>query len=135
MIDAIEQRMEFDAAPDRVWRALTDGDELASWFPDAAFDLAPNANGAFVWEKYGSYAVRVERFEPPSVLAWRWAHKPDTDIDVDASTLVEFTLQARDDGGTILELRETGFATEAARQDNVNGWKHELAELAELLAA
>lgn len=135
MTHAIETRVEFDAAPERVWRALTDGNELAQWFPDAAaFDMSPGVDGAFVWEKHGSYAARVEAFEPPTYLAWRWVRDPNTDIDTAVTTLVEFRLHARDEGGTILDLRESGFERDEDRESNVGGWKHELGELVEFLS-
>jgi len=135
MTDAIEKRLEFDAAPERVWKALTEGDELVQWFPDAgAFDLRSGATGAFTWADHGSHAVRVEVFEPPTYLAWRWVSQAGTDLESGHSTLVEFRLGARPGGGTIVDLRESGFVREEARQENVSGWKHELAELADFLA-
>lgn len=136
MSRVIEKRMELEADVARVWRALTLEDELAAWFPNAgAFDLAAGAEGRFVWEKHGRYAVRVEAFEPPHRLAWRWAKDPEVELDAGPNTLVEFTLSERPGGGTILELRESGFATAEHFQGNSEGWRAELAELVELLAA
>ena len=135
MIDAIEKRVEFDAAPERVWRALTDGSELVQWFPDAgAFDMGPGANGEFVWADHGSYPAKVEAFEPPTYLAWRWTSNVKADAGTGSETLVEFRLRPRDGGGTTLELRESGFARDEDREANVGGWKQELGELAEFLA-
>lgn len=135
MIEAIETRVELDAEPERVWRALTVGTELARWFPDGgAFDLGAEGEGAFTWREHGAFAVRVEAFEPPTFLAWRWARDPDTALDGGVSTRVEFRLSARAGGGTLLELRESGFVREEDRKANVGGWKHELGELAALVA-
>ncbi len=134
MTPAIERRMEFDASVERVWRALTDGRELASWFPDtAAFDMGEGVSGEFVWAEHGRYAVRVEAFEPPRYVAWRWSREADTPVGDGPSTLVEFRLSERPGGGTVLELRESGFERPQDRQSNVDGWTHELAELVELL--
>ena len=135
MIDAIDKRVELDAEPERVWRALTDGAELAKWFPDEASDVAADTNGAFFWEKHGSYAFRVEAFEPPSFLAWRWVRDADGGFDDGVTTLVEFRLRPRDGGGTVLDLRESGFVREEDRKDNDGGWDHELGELCALLSA
>lgn len=136
MSEMIEKRMELDAEIDRVWRALTLGDELASWFPDGgAFDLGPAAEGRFVWKNHGRYAVRVEVFEPPHRLAWRWAKDPDVELDAGTNTLVELTLSERPGGGTILELRESGFVTPEHLEGNTGGWRSELGELVEYLAA
>jgi hypothetical protein len=41
--------------------------------------------------------------------------------------------RSRDDGGTTLKLRESGFERPEDRRDNVGGWKHELGELVEYL--
>ena len=134
MIEIIEKRMELDAEIDRVWRALTDGAELAQWFPDVgAFDMAPGAEGAFTWANHGSYAARVVAFEPPGFLAWRWVRDPEMNLDTGVTTLVEFRLTARDGGGTVLHLRESGFVRERDRQDNEGGWKSELGELTRYL--
>ncbi|MCV0403196.1 MAG: SRPBCC domain-containing protein [Chloroflexi bacterium] len=32
-LPAIERTLELDASPERVWRAISDPDELARWFP------------------------------------------------------------------------------------------------------
>jgi uncharacterized protein YndB with AHSA1/START domain len=139
----IHKRLELDASPERVWQALTDSAELAQWFPDREADFQPEAGyvGAFVWEKQGeaadcgggSYAVRIERAEPHQTLVWSWARQADTPIDQAPTTRVAWTLTPREGGGTLLELRETGFENLAARDQNNGGWDHELGELVEWL--
>lgn len=126
----IRRTLELAADPRRVWDALTDPAELGRWFPDEA-DLraAAGSDGAFVWERHGRFAVRVETFEPPRRLVWRWARDPDVDLDGGPTTTVEWTLEARDDGGTTLHLVERGFATPEHRKQNEGGWEAELAEL------
>ena len=130
MIEAIERTLELDVAPERVWKALTDDQEIASWFGDSA-DLDPSlgAVGWFGWESFGKAAVRIEAFEPPTRLVWRWAREANTPLDETRSTVVEWTLIPRPDGGTTLKLEESGFEREEDREDNVGGWKHELADL------
>ena len=60
MIEAIETRVELDAEPGRVWRALTVSAELARWFPvGGAFDLGAKGEGASTWREHGAFAVRV----------------------------------------------------------------------------
>ncbi|HLE83712.1 MAG TPA: SRPBCC domain-containing protein [Thermoanaerobaculia bacterium] len=134
-IDAIERTLELRSAPERVWRALTEADEIARWFGDTAeLEARAGAEGWFGWKKHGRSAVRVERYEPPRRVAWRWARETDTPLDESPSTLVEWQLVPRDDGGTTLKLCESGFERPEDRQDNVGGWKHELGELLEHLA-
>ena len=130
MIEAIERTLELDVAPDRVWKALTDDKQIASWFGDSAtLDATQGAEGWFGWEGFGRAAVRIEAFEPPTRLVWRWAREADLPLDKARSTVVEWTLTPRSDGGTRLELVESGFDREEDREDNIGGWKHELADL------
>jgi len=136
MIDAIERTLELGAAPDRVWKALTDTNEITAWFGDSA-ELEPRlgAEGWFGWESHGRFAVRIEALELETRLAWRWAREADTPLDQTRSTLVEWTLIPRPDGGTTLKLEESGFGRERDREENVGGWKHELGHLSDHLAS
>ena len=130
----VEKTLRLSASPDRVWRAITEADEIGTWFPDSiSWEAREGGEGWFGWEKYGRYSVRVEAFEPPRFLAWRWAREPGKSLDETDTTLVEWTLTPRDDGGTTLHLRESGFKSEAYRDDNDGGWDAELGELLELL--
>jgi len=130
---AVEKTMTFDAAPERVWRALTDPEELGVWFPDRVEDLDGTPDGWFVWDAHGRFAMRVVEAHPPRRLVWTWARKPETALDAGPTTTVEWTLEPTSSGGTRLRLRESGFATPEARADNDSGWDHELGELAEHL--
>lgn len=133
-IPAIERTLELRAAPERVWRALTEAGEIARWFGDTAeLEAREGAEGWFGWKNHGRFAVRVERCEPPRRFAWRWARKKDTPLDDSPSTLVEWEVVPRGDGGTTLKLRESGFERPEDREDNVGGWKSELGDLLELL--
>ena len=84
--------------------------------------------------KYGDFPVRVEKVEPPTYLAYRWASAfPGEELREDNSTLVEFTLTPEGDA-TRLRVVESGFAALAgpeelrgqAVQDNTGGWPQEL---------
>ena len=135
-LDSINRTIELDASPARVWVALADPDELASWFPDRVDGLAPEegATGWLVWDNHGRYAIAIEWLDAGRRLVWRWAREPETPLEGGYNTTVEWTLTERAGGGTILHLIERGFRTESDRQDNVGGWEHELAELADYLA-
>lgn len=126
----VEKTIHLAASPERVWRAITEADEIAAWFPESLrWEARLGGQGWFGWESHGRFAVRIEAFEPPRFLAWRWAREPDTALDEADTTLVEWTLTPRDGGGTTLHLRETGFTTADARGQNDTGWDHELSEL------
>jgi uncharacterized protein YndB with AHSA1/START domain len=83
---------------------------------------------------HGDFPVRVEKVEPPTYLAYRWASAfPGEDLRQDNSTLVEFTLTPEGDK-TRLRVVESGFAALAgsedlrrgAFKDNTGGWPQEL---------
>ena len=134
MRDFVEKALDLRSPPQRVWKALTDPAELGRWFPDRT-DLEPRAGaiGWFDWTEHGKYAVRVEEVDPPRRLVWTWARKPGIAIDQAQRTTVEWTLEARPDGGTTLRVRETGFTSAEQRDGNDEGWDTELAELLVLL--
>jgi uncharacterized protein YndB with AHSA1/START domain len=84
--------------------------------------------------KYGDFPVRVEKVEPPTYLAYRWASAfPAEELREDNSTLVEFTLTPEGDK-TRLRVVESGFSALAgseelrnqAVKDNTGGWPQEL---------
>jgi uncharacterized protein YndB with AHSA1/START domain len=133
-IPAIERQLDFRATPERMWRAITDDSELGAWFGQRAhLELRPGADGWFEWDGHGRVPVRMEVVEPITRLAWRWGDVGKS-VD-DGSTLVEFRLEPLAGGGTRLHLRESGFALEASRWSNTEGWLSELAELAQHVAA
>ena len=136
-LDAIHKTLELGAPPSRVWAALTDPAQLGAWFPDRVDDLGPQAGaeGWLVWDQHGRYAITIQSIEPEHRLVWRWARKTDTPLEGGYNTTVEWTLEPKDDGGTTLRLVESGFLSDSDREQNVGGWKHELGELVDYLAA
>lgn len=136
-LPAIERTLELAAPIERVWRAITDADELARWFPQrAAWELRAGGTGTFGWDGYGDFSIQVETVDAPRYLAWRWGREAGSDPATDPSaTLVEWWLDARIDGGTTLRLRESGFRAPEHRSGNMEGWAEELAELTALLDA
>ena len=86
-----------------------------------------------IWDEHGSFAVRVEEVAAPRRLVWSWVHEAGIAFDEARSTRVEWTLESREDGGTTLFLRESGFRTDLHHQQNTEGWTRELAELVMLL--
>ncbi len=133
----IERVEEFDAAIERVWKAITDPVELSQWFGDETeLELVVGSEGAMVWHEHehGRFACRVEVVEAPTRIVWSWVHEPNVAFDQAPATRVEWQLRSRDDGGTTLVLRESGFRTDLHHSQNTEGWGEELAELIALLA-
>ena len=138
--DSIQREVLLPAPPERVWRALTQADQLAAWFgTHASIDLRPGGEVVFTWD--GSTGPRgvnrgvIEIVDPPRRFAFRWQSQPE-DVPM---TLVEFTLE-RHPLGTRLRVVESGFASlppelrQRACQRNTEGWARELTELEGFMA-
>ncbi|MEU8778704.1 SRPBCC domain-containing protein [Streptomyces sp. NPDC048606] len=133
--DRIERDIVIEASPERVWSLVA---EPGFWVADQAGPprAAVGEGEEVVVEnpEYGDFPVRVEKAEPPTYLAYRWASAfPGAPLREDNSTLVEFFL-APEGEGTRLRVVESGFAALAGPQalrnkaveDNTGGWRQEL---------
>jgi len=141
--DRIERTIDLAQPPQRVWEALTSAAGLGSWFGDrATVDLRPGGTAYVEWDQDGDnfkVALTIVVVEPPARFAWTWGIQglPATDR---RRTYVEFTL-VPSGGGTRLTVVESGFAQlpdellDTAHHGNVEGWRKELAELADYLDA
>ena len=133
--DRIDRTIDIDAPPERVWRALTDANELSKWFK-VSLD-GEIAAGREVWmtslhEGHEHIRFRVAFIEltPPVRFVWEWhANAVDQAFDYskEKRTTVTFTLEptAR---GTRLTVSETGFdgvslsRRAKAFSENSKGW-------------
>uniref|UniRef100_UPI003F490BEE SRPBCC domain-containing protein n=1 Tax=Nonomuraea bangladeshensis TaxID=404385 RepID=UPI003F490BEE len=129
--DRIERDTLIDAPLERVWSLVS---VPAFWVADEATVAGTVAKeGVSLIAKnphLGEVSVRVEKVEPPTYVAYRWASAfPGEELRADNSTLVEFTLSAEGDK-TRLRVVESGFATlsmsgdqrEQALRFNSDGW-------------
>src|SRR5687767_7232914 len=98
--DRIEREIVIDAPVSRVWAALTEADQIGTWFSDAGADIDPRPGGALTirWREHGVFHTVIERIEPRRVFAWRWAHAAGEHPRPGNSTLVEFTLEPNCNG-------------------------------------
>jgi uncharacterized protein YndB with AHSA1/START domain len=130
--DRIERETVIEAPVERVWSLVA---EPGFWAADEGSVSGTVAReGELVVAKhseYGEFPVRVEKAEPPTYLAYRWASAfPGQAPDEGNSTLVEFTLTAEGDRRTRLRVVESGFAAlsgteelrSGAHRDNTGGW-------------
>jgi uncharacterized protein YndB with AHSA1/START domain len=133
--DRIERETLIAAPLERVWSLVA---EPGFWVADKASlpgTVARQGESMVARNaEYGDFPVRVEKVEPPTYLAYRWASAfPGEDLREDNSTLVEFTL-TREGDQTRLRVVESGFAALAASEelrsqavkDNTGGWPQEL---------
>ena len=100
----IEQAYPFP--PERVWRALTEGESLAEWLMPNDFEPRVGHKFQFRSEAMpgwrGYVDCEVIEVEPQRRLAYTWLG----DDDWQAPTVVRWTLEPRD-GGTLLRLEHT----------------------------
>lgn len=134
---AIEYRRRLDHPRERVWRALTEPDQLAAWFPTTVDGgRAAGAALTFRFEHLEVAPMHGEMlaFEPPSLLEFTWggdrlrfALEPDG-----AGTAMTFTVTleelgkaTRDGAGwhQALEQLERALAGEAARDFDPERWR------------
>jgi uncharacterized protein YndB with AHSA1/START domain len=136
--DEVRRELTVEAPPERVWRAITEADQLVRWFPDkvAEVDLRPGGSIRIEWQDGEFDDGTVEAVEEPSRFAFRW-HGAGFDSP---ETLVEFTLQPTADGTRVIVV-ESGFSRVhegkrgSAWHDNDGGWLKELGELKAYLEA
>jgi uncharacterized protein YndB with AHSA1/START domain len=141
MSDTIEREITIDAPVEKVWELITRPEHVGRWFGDAGAEIELRPGGAMTlrWEDYGTVHAVVERVEPMTRFAYRWAPYPEPGGQKPVpgnSTLIEFTL-SEIDGGTRLHLLESGFESldasrekqEELREGNAKGWKIELGHL------
>jgi uncharacterized protein YndB with AHSA1/START domain len=149
--DRIEEQVLLQPSRARVWRALTNADELGAWFGAnlAGATIAPGAQvtGTVTIPGYEHviFDIVIEEMVPERRFAWRWhphALDPAADYSAEPRTLVAFTLEDAPGGGTLLRVEESGFAAlpaarrEAAFLGNGNGWRGQLQKrLPEYLAS
>jgi uncharacterized protein YndB with AHSA1/START domain len=102
-----------DQPVDSVWRAVTDPEEMQSWFPTRIV-ITEWKVGAELTHHFDEHAIdplpgTVLEWDPPRRVRFTWGE--DT---------IGFELTAADDGGTVFVLTEELSANHAAR--NAAGW-------------
>ncbi len=144
MSNSIEKRIELRSPISRVWRALTDHREFGEWFRvtvDGPFAPGRTVRGHILHPGYEhlTWAATVESLEPERLFSFRWhpyAIDPQVDYSTEPTTLVEFRLEPKADGGTILHLTELGFDAipqhrrSEAFSMNERGWTEQMKNIA-----
>src|SRR3954453_12632391 len=68
-----ERAVDLDATAEDVWRALTEPEELVSWFgPEADLDVRPGGHGRFVDDDGVIRRAVVDELETGERLVLRW---------------------------------------------------------------
>ena len=139
MADRIERQILVKAPRPKVWQALTDAKQFATWFgTEIEGEFAP---GASVWMisrqagYEGRFEIRIEEMTPELRLSWHWhPGAPGRVADPDLRTQVLFELSDVP-GGTLLTVAESGFEAIPAHErgpafeGNERGWEIQLGSI------
>jgi uncharacterized protein YndB with AHSA1/START domain len=134
MTRTIEHTVTVDAAPEEVFRALTDASELERWFPSSVESDA-RLGGAYRYSfefpedasRNHTYAGTYTAFDPPRRVAYDWQTN-------DGPTSVEFRV-APSRGGSEVSLSHTGWDahTDEGVDEFRQGWGGFLGNLKSVL--
>jgi uncharacterized protein YndB with AHSA1/START domain len=134
--DAIISEIEIAAPAERVFRALTDSDQLMRWFTDAScpvkfwqMDARPRGRYSYATEKSTFVVNGVSEFKchgeileinAPRLLVYTWIG--NWHLDPEKRTVVRWELTATA-SGTHVKVTHSGLAQDLeARKDYKGGW-------------
>jgi uncharacterized protein YndB with AHSA1/START domain len=124
---AIELSVELDASPEDVFRAVTDGPEIAKWLaPEARFIPPEGEKKARIWISWGegmSAEREIEVFDPPK----RIRHPAGKNGETKAPLYADWSIEAKEGGKTTLRLVHSGFSVGAdwdgEYESHARGWR------------
>jgi uncharacterized protein YndB with AHSA1/START domain len=129
----IELSVELDASPEDVFRAVTDGTEIAKWLaPEARVTPPAEGKQGSIWVSWGE-GMGVERpieiWDAPRRMRYAAGENPESK----APLWVEWSIEAKGGTTTTLRLVHSGFSTGADWDDefdaHARGWRLMLANL------
>ena len=134
----IELSVELDASPEDVFRAVTDGTELAKWLAPEARATAPEGGKkGTIWISWGegmSVEHEIEIFDAPK----RIRHPSGKNSETKAPLYADWSIEAREGGKATLRLVHSGFSVGADWDDefeaHARGWKLMLQNLRQSFA-
>jgi uncharacterized protein YndB with AHSA1/START domain len=135
----VERNVDLDASPAEVWRALTEPDELATWFgPDVELDLRPGGGGRFVDDDGQARRAVVDEVHHGERLVLRWW--PEGDDPAAGASVVTFVVSPTDSGTRLmvterLVARASSASLRAAAEAAATAWMWRLDLLLLRLAA
>jgi uncharacterized protein YndB with AHSA1/START domain len=136
MQDKIQREVKIKAPKERVYAAITDPEQLTSWFPDSVEgNIVEGQKPFFDFGEHGKSQIYIVKMQPHDYFAYRWVpgnNKFNGDILDAPTTLVEFKITESDDGVSTVVLTESGFAklpaeiAETSFSKNSGGWSYML---------
>jgi len=122
----IQLSVELDASPEDVFRAVTEGTELAKWLAPEARSTPPQGDKkASVWISWGGgmdAERELEIYDSPKHVR----HTAGKNAETKAPLYADWLIEARDGGKTTLRLVHSGFSVGADWDDDYDsharGW-------------
>lgn len=134
----IELSVELDATPEEVFRAVTDGTEIAKWMAPEAGSTAPEGGKkGSIWVSWGpgmKTEREVEIWDEPKHVR----HPAGKNAETKAALYADWSIEAKEGGKTTLRLVHSGFSVGADWDDefdsHARGWKLMLQNLKQYFA-
>ena len=147
-LSRIDRTIEIQAPPERVFKALTNADELSDWFQVRVEGQITAGGEVWMTSVHPDHAgqrwpVRIVELSAPRRVVWQWHPgqvDPTRDYSREPQTTVTFTLEPSG-GGTRVSVSETGFDRIALErrakvyEDNSQGWSEVLVWLQKYVEA
>ena len=144
MQDKIEREIIIKAPKEQVYEAMTNAEQITSWFPDAVEGtIDTGEQPIFVFNGHGKAQTYIETMQPHDYFAYRWI-PGGSDFVGDArtvpNTLVEFHIKEAD-GISKVTMTESGFAklpslvAQKSFDMNSGGWEFMCARLEKKFAS
>jgi uncharacterized protein YndB with AHSA1/START domain len=128
----IERRLKH--SPQRVWRAVTEPDELSQWYPFRALAVEPRVGGRIHFDvgPAGKIDAVITEHEPPRMFAFRVAAGEITPGGHEGDNLIQIELRPEPGDGCLLIFTHT-FVDLPAAASYAAGWQTCLDALALVL--
>jgi uncharacterized protein YndB with AHSA1/START domain len=141
-----ETEIAIKAPVEAVWKALTDAEELACWFPQQA-TVTPGAGGKILlsWPGITDWHLRIDEWKPNGHLRAVYDLQTDVMVKSDAPIKLEDSTRAKPlplavdyflegrGGATVLRLVHSGFGAGSPWDEEYDGiswgWRKELRSL------
>jgi uncharacterized protein YndB with AHSA1/START domain len=139
---SVRRTIRIEAPVEKVWRAIAEPEHISRWFGRTVLDgSGVGATGTMTFPDYGAIPLRVEAYDEPHLISYRWNNDDalgglPAAIDENTSTVFTFTLDEVE-GGTQLTVVESGFERTSAPLENLEshrtGWDEELDKMVALV--
>ena len=124
----IKKELVIKSTPSKVFKAITDPQQLTQWFPDVA-SIEPEVGGkiSFKFSKSNTDNViqehtiegKIIELEKNKKIVYTWGYQNNSNFPL---TQVKWTLEAVGIGMTRVTIIHTGFTNEKVMETYNNGW-------------